>query len=407
MLTLLFPKRHSRYTTSPAVPWLEAFSDWLILNGYAKKATQLHVWRLKKALEQRRPVPITGTFSAMALKHLFVRLRQPESYRATRRAFERLLSERGALADTARPGRFDDLLGEYRRHLTELRGLTISTTAQHLSTVTEFLTRSVPVRSHLEQLSAEAVERFVTAAGRRVRRQTLQHIVARLRAFLRYGHDRRLIAQRLDAIDTPRTYRDELPPRAIDWRLMQRLLRSIDRSSRAGWRDLAMLHLMAHYGLRPSEVAALRVDSIDWQTGTLHVEQRKTRSALVLPLAERTQSLLRRYLHHGRPTTPHAALFLRVRSPAGPISHHVVGDAFRKRARESGLALDGVSAYGLRHGFAMRLLSRGVGVKAIGDLLGHRTLESTCVYLRLQTDALREVALPIPRLVRGRGRRQS
>ena len=44
----------------------------------------------------------------------------------------------------------------------------------------------------------------------------------------------------------------------------------------------------------------------------------------------------------------------------------------------------------------MRLLGRGVGIKTIGDLLGHRTLESTCVYLRLQTATLREVALPPP-----------
>jgi site-specific recombinase XerD len=44
----------------------------------------------------------------------------------------------------------------------------------------------------------------------------------------------------------------------------------------------------------------------------------------------------------------------------------------------------------------MRLLDRGVGIKVIGDLLGHRTLESTCVYLRLQIGALRDVALPLP-----------
>ncbi|WP_283814702.1 tyrosine-type recombinase/integrase [Bradyrhizobium australiense] len=56
----------------------------------------------------------------------------------------------------------------------------------------------------------------------------------------------------------------------------------------------------------------------------------------------------------------------------------------------------GTSSYCLRHSFAMRLLDRGVRVKVIGDLMGHRTLESTCVYLRLQTGALREVALPLP-----------
>jgi integrase/recombinase XerD len=49
----------------------------------------------------------------------------------------------------------------------------------------------------------------------------------------------------------------------------------------------------------------------------------------------------------------------------------------------------------------MRLLERGVGIKAIGDLLGHRSLESTGVYLRLNTEALRDVALPVPRTTTG------
>jgi len=40
--------------------------------------------------------------------------------------------------------------------------------------------------------------------------------------------------------------------------------------------------------------------------------------------------------------------------------------------------------------------NRGVGVKAIGDLLGHRSLEATCVYLRIDTDMLRPVGLPVP-----------
>ncbi len=89
-------------------------------------------------------------------------------------------------------------------------------------------------------------------------------------------------------------------------------------------------------------------------------------------------------------------LFPRERSPIGPMTNWAVCDIFTKRARESGLPLDGVSSYALRHSFAMRLLGRGVGVKTIGDLLGHRSLESTCVYLRIETGMLRAVALPVP-----------
>jgi site-specific recombinase XerD len=117
---------------------------------------------------------------------------------------------------------------------------------------------------------------------------------------------------------------------------------------------------------------------------------------LVLPLVNRTLRLLRRYLTAGRPNSDLPYLFLRVRSPIQALTHCGVGDVFDYRARESNILLKGMSSYSLRHAFAMRLLRRGVGIKAIGDLLGHRSLEATCVYLRVDTDMLRTVALPLP-----------
>jgi site-specific recombinase XerD len=44
----------------------------------------------------------------------------------------------------------------------------------------------------------------------------------------------------------------------------------------------------------------------------------------------------------------------------------------------------------------MRLLSRGVGMKAIGDVLGHHSFHGTSAYLRLDVAMLRDVALPVP-----------
>jgi len=88
-------------------------------------------------------------------------------------------------------------------------------------------------------------------------------------------------------------------------------------------------------------------------------------------------------------------LFLRASTPVGPLTHYAIGDPYQKRARKSGLPLKGTFSYCLHHSFAMRLLDRGAGVKVIGDLLGYHSLESTCVYLRLQTGSLREVA-PLP-----------
>jgi site-specific recombinase XerD len=178
--------------------------------------------------------------------------------------------------------------------------------------------------------------------------------------------------------------------------VVQRFLRSIDVKDPVGRRDHAILHLMAHYGLRPGELAHLTLDSIDWPAQTLCVRQTKTHSALLMPLHERTAHVLRDYLQRARAPSALSWLFLRAVAPEAPMSKYSLSYVFRTRARRSGLPLEGYSAYSLRHAFALRLFQRGVGMKAIGDLMGHRSLLSTEVYIRLQTDVLREVALPVP-----------
>jgi site-specific recombinase XerD len=272
-----------------------------------------------------------------------------------------------------------------------------------MHTARVLLEEALPAGASVAQLCAAAVERHVNSMSTRLSRQSMQHHVCQLRSFLRFCYDCGLIDTRLDGIDTVRTYRDELPPRALPWQMVKDLLRSIDRRSTGGWRDYAILHLMAFYGLRPSEVVALRLDSIDWEAKILRVEQRKTRSALILPLDERTLRILKRYLQHGRPGSDRPELFVRARTPSGPIKNTAIVEIFDKRVLASGLPITEATSYSLRHSFAMRLLERGVGVKAIGDVLGHRSLEATCVYLRLHTEALRDVALPLPHTsVRGR-----
>jgi integrase/recombinase XerD len=151
-------------------------------------------------------------------------------------------------------------------------------------------------------------------------RQSLQHVVAYLRAFLRFCGEHGRAPAGLDIIDTPRVYRGELPPRALDWTIVRQLLASIRRRSPRDWRDYTTLHLMAYYGLRPSEVATLRLDAIDWEAATLRVEQWKTRSILVLPLTSRTLRLLHRYLQIARPNSDLPQLFLRIRSPIKAMS---------------------------------------------------------------------------------------
>ena len=158
---------------------------------------------------------------------------------------------------------------------------------------------------------------------------------------------------------------------------------------------------MATYGLRNSEIVGLTLDDIDWRGQILRVRQLKTSAALTLPLTDGAAGVLYRYLKRARPVSSDRQLFLRVRAPAGPLKPTGVVETFQRRARLSGLSIPFQGAHCLRHSYAVHLLQRGTSLKTIGDLLGHRNAESTGLYLRLDTEDLRQVALAVPHFAQG------
>lgn len=391
-------------TRSPSRLEIEDFAGWLKGERYTDFVCDRHLRRLLLLLPRLSRDGGCRAYSDAQLDLVFGAERFPQSrlerFAASRRVYRRFLIARDRFRQDQGSDRFAPLRSDYARYLVELRGLSRSSRGHHAQEVADFLVRGMRPRQQLRTLCHADVERFIQIRSQETSRHSMQHTVGILRSFLRYIYHAGLIPAPLDSLDTPRVHRGELPPRALPWRSVRTLLGSIDRRSKSGWRDLCILHLIAYYGLRPSEVVALRLDSIDWDTGVLNVCQLKTRSDLLLPLAPPTLRLLSKYLIHCRKGhgTTHNELFLRARCPSGRLEHFAVGDIFRKRAREAGLQITNKHVYRLRHTFAMRLLTRGVGIKAIGDVLGHRSLEGTCAYLRLDVGMLRDVALPVPRV---------
>ena len=381
---------------------LTDFAEWLSSEGYTAHSSHIHLTYCDHALARLARPHDPSARDIAEVEGAFDTGTGPPARRkhseAAGRAYVRFLRARNRLLEAQPQDRFAALRREYEQYLIEVRGLSASSRSHHVHTVADFLVRGVASRA-LSALTQRHVEGFVVLRSRELTRHSMQHVVAHVRAFLRFCFERGQLPSRLDeAIDTPRTYRGERPPRALPWRTVQALLSSIDRAGKSGWRDYCILHLIAHYGLRPSEVVSLTLNSVDWERCILHVTQHKTRSALTLPLTAVTLRVLRQYLavDRERQGWAHRELFLRARCPNGPLRRTAVCDIFEKRMRSAKLGVSS-DAYSLRHAFAMQLLARGVGVKLIGDLLGHRSLDTTCTYLRLNATALRRVALDVPR----------
>jgi integrase len=374
----------------------------LIERECAMRHTQRLVFRAMRSLEVAG-LPPDRMWTDDELDRAFHHRRYRRVYRQARHSFGLFLQSVGRLTPRQKHNPHAEILAAYQTFLSDVRGLANATIVQHIAEVNGLLCHLLPKGGPLKELTAKGIEKHIERRAQTLSRHTLLTSVGYLRAFLVYCFERQLIPARLDFIDKPTGLRNELPPRALDWPLIQRLLSSIDRSDRSGWRDFMMLHLMAHYGLRPGEVSHLTLESIDWTARTLLVHQQKTRSWLTLPLKDQSIGLLRRYLKVGRRQSRRRELFLATLTPYAPLSKASVSQLFKNRVRKSGLPIAHDFPYCLRHSFAMRLFDRKVGIKTIGDLMGHQNIVSTAVYLRLQTDVLREVALPVPAVGKHRG----
>jgi site-specific recombinase XerD len=402
MLNEMFPRVHTRYSSLPLFgSHVEGFVVWLGARGYPSLPIRLRVCALPRidALLRRRGVCRVEDLT----KEDFLRLAPADSQddvylAATVRSLADFFNQQGLLDRRVATPR-EDLRAAYRLHLARVRCLATSTLTQHDATLAEFLDflSFDGDSSRLRALGSPQIESFVLSIGTRLSRASLQHSVSHLRSIIRFLSTRGLVDDGLDAsIDTPRLYRGERLPRALSWETVRAFLSAIDRSTPMGTRDYAIFLLIATYGLRTSEIAALRLDDIEWRAGQMRVPRPKIESPLLLPLTAEIGGALIDYVRRSRPDLPHREVFLRVRAPGGPLRPTAITEAFQCWTRRSGLSIPYEGPHCLRHSLAVHLLRQGASLKAIGDLLGHRGAESTCVYLRLHLEDLRDAALDLP-----------
>ncbi len=233
------------------------------------------------------------------------------------------------------------------------------------------------------------------AAG--LRRRSLKDVVERLRSLLRYLYKTGRIAVDLAPhIVAPVLYAYEGIPSILSQEQIETVLRSAreDRSA-LGLRDYAILQLLATYGLRAGEISHLRLDDINWRAETLRICHSKTGTQSLLPLLEPVGDALIDYLRYGRPETKAREIFIRSRAPFRPLA--AIYSEVRRRLSAAGVKPVGkCGPHIFRHGRAVSLLRRGVPRKVIGDVLGHRSADSTIPYLKLATEDLRAIALEVP-----------
>lgn len=298
------------------------------------------------------------------------------------------------------PSAMQKILYEYKKYCEEKRHYSLYTVKECIRQLGLFLDflgkRDI---EKFGQIRGEDLLDFVYTLSR-FSQKTISGTVSYVRVFLRFlllkGQLKTDLSQALPSIQVPR---DAKIPSVWSRELITQLLNAVDRSSPRGKRDYAILLLACRLGLRLSDIRALTLDNINWETEIISIIQVKTQSPLVLPITNEVGNALIDYIKYARPKTTCRQVFLRLTSPFTPLSknshlYHIVkhwrelaGIKFRTKQYQG--------MHSLRHSLASILLEENVPFSVISSVLGHASMNTTMIYAKSSVETLRQVALSI------------
>jgi site-specific recombinase XerD len=305
-----------------------------------------------------------------------------------------------AVAPPPRPAADETQLErEFGHYLVVERGLSQATLKNSLPFVRRFLAEQFGARPVvMAGVSAPDVTRFLLRNLRTVGPGRAKLMVGALRSFFRFLRWRGDISVDLASF----------VPKVADWRLstlpkslspgeVERLIRSCPRGTVTGQRDYTLLLLLARLGLRAGEVVAMTLDDIDWEAGELTVRGKGGREDR-LPVPRDVGRAMATYLRQGRPQgCSTRRFFVRRRAPRRGFASSVAVCTIVRRALErAGIESPRKGAHLLRHSLAAEMLRKGASLAEIGEILRHRSVDTTAIYAKVDLVALRSVARPWP-----------
>jgi integrase/recombinase XerD len=190
------------------------------------------------------------------------------------------------------------------------------------------------------------------------------------------------------------TFKHDHLPRGPTWDDAKRLLDAPNRSTDIGRRDYAILQLLLTYGVRGQQICLLSIEDICWRRDTITFAPLKGGRRIEVPLIPPVGEAILSYLRNGRPHTNSRHIFLSSQPPFTPLIS--ISSLVVRVFEKTGVPSPHRGSHALRHAWATRMLAEGRPLKTIADLIGHRSLETTRIYTKVDFTRLRTVPLPWP-----------
>jgi site-specific recombinase XerD len=290
------------------------------------------------------------------------------------------------------------LLQEMDLHWANNAGLRANTRKRYLTPIRRFLTAQFPAGDiDWAAVTPTAIAAFVTTElQRHSNRSTQRNLCTAIRCLLRYVQLKYSFPSGTELL-LPRLpqWRQAALPQALSDNQLETLLTTCSGHLPGDVRCRSLLLLFTRLGMRTGEVAALSIDDIDWIGGSILIKGSKNRRDRSLPLPFDVGEALVAYLRNPRPPTAPRVVFPASLPPfSSTQNYNRVRAEIRKLLRKAGIRGVRLGAHVLRHTSACTLVNNGASFKEVADVLGHKSLQTTAIYAKLDLTHLAAVALP-------------
>lgn len=177
---------------------------------------------------------------------------------------------------------------------------------------------------------------------------------------------------------------------------IKKLVNNINTTSNNGKRDLAIILLFVHYGIRVRDIFNLKLENINWQENTIRFIQSKNNTLITFSMNEDVRYALLDYLKNVKPNSNLPYVFLKNKDKrySDANIYHIVSNNMNSCGINTKNKKHG--PHSLRHSLGKSLLNQKHSIEEISSVLGHTNIDDTEPYLHIDINKLKELSLEVP-----------
>lgn len=252
----------------------------------------------------------------------------------------------------------------------------------------------------IEKLEESHIYSYLNEKKKLYSDTTLSTIKYNLRGFLNWAYiNNYIVFNGKNIFPKIRTNPRKFIPSCYSKDEISKLIGCVDVTTKAGKHDYLVLALSVFYGLRISDIIALKFSNIDWNNNQIKLIQQKTKTSLVLPLIDDVKYPLIDYLKNSRPNIDCEYILLTLCAPytryAKNSSLQRIVTKYMKKAKID-FSYRHHGTHALRHSLAVGMLNENIPISSISGVLGHGSVNTTNLYLTFNENDFKKISLEVP-----------